>query len=795
MDEERLIVSLEARIRDFEKNMAKAERRGSNTYRGLAHRSKSATTAMERDMIGATGRINQALASTSSRIGSFGKAFAGTAVAVGMAAITRGAVQAVGAVADLDRQARRAGVSVEAFQELKFVGEQNRIEVDAMTDGLKELQLRADEFVVTGKGPAAEAFQRLGYRAEDLKRSLEDPKELFLDLIGRMEEFDDAARIRIGDEIFGGTAGERFVELVGRGEGALRSTIQAARDAGIVMDAELIEKAAELDRKFSALQARASAFFKEIVIGIADAGPKVLELGAYLDNLFDGSRNRGVSFLGDDVYDTLSRDARAVEDYRQVIEALASVYDETGYVAERNAARLGRVAEELRAMGQTDAANTLDRVAAEMRTLNSDLEKGTVSAGDFEQRMADVTETAQATLAKVNAIDGVDFGYVIGGLGRLVSALSAAAMKARDLRANLPGARPDGETEAPTYMDPGPSTRNGHRAATPGLAVDESPRPRLPSVDASFGSPEPSTGGSRGRSGSGSRRTESDFEREMSAIKRETEMLELEAKTIAEVAGARFEHGDALEYARKKAELLYEAQKAGIELTPQMIAQIDQLATEYVQAADGVDQIRDRLEAAQEAQEEFRNNIKDTFKDLITGAEDAKDVIGRLVSRIADLALESALSGMFGSVGAGLGGGGGGGGGGLFGGAIIPGILHSGGIAGRDGYGHGRAVASSVFSGAERYHGGGIAGLRANEVPAILERGERVIPNGGSAVAQTGGVLRVVVEEGPMFASRVRTEAEGVSAQVVRNATPAIVKQSVGASQKSFKNTKAGWSP
>lgn len=765
MDEERLIVSLEARIRDFEKNMAKAERRGSSTYRGLSHRSKAATTSMERDMVGATNRINQALASTSSRIGSFGKAFAGAAVAVGMTAITRGAVQAVNAVADLDRQARRAGVSVEAFQELKFVGEQNRIEVDAMTDGLKELQMRADEFVITGKGPAADAFRRLGYEARDLKRRLEDPQELFLDLIGRMEDFDDAARIRIGDEIFGGSAGERFVELVGRGEGALRDTIQAARDTGIVLDAELIEKAAELDRKFSALQARASSFFKEIVVGIADAGPKVLELGAYLDNLFDGSPNRGASFLGEELYDTLSRDARAVEDHRQVIEALASVYDETGYVAERNAARLARVAQELRAMGQTDAADMLDRVAAEMRTLISDLDKGTISAGDFEQRMADATDTAQTTLAEVNAIDGVDFGYVIGGLGRLVSALATAATKARELRASLPGARADGETEAPTYMDPGPSSRNGHRAATPGLAIEESPRPRLPSVDASFGDTEPVTGGSSGGGGGSSGgRKESDYEREIAAIKRETEMLELEAKAIAEVAGRRFEHGDAVEYARKKAELLYEAQQAGVKLTPEMIAQIDQLATEYVEAADGVDQIRDRLEAAREAQEEFRDNIKDTFKDLITGAGDAEEVISRLIGRIADLALESALSGLFSGSG-----GTGGSSGGLLGGVIIPGILHSGGIAGRDGYGHGRAVSPSVFEGAPRYHQGGIAGLGPNEVPAILERGERVIPNGGStSTGDEGGVLRVIIEEGPMFASRVRTEAQGVAIQVSR---------------------------
>lgn len=35
---------------------------------------------------------------------------------------------------------------------------------------------------------------------------------------------DRAARIRVADEIFGGTGGERFVELMARSEGELRQT-------------------------------------------------------------------------------------------------------------------------------------------------------------------------------------------------------------------------------------------------------------------------------------------------------------------------------------------------------------------------------------------------------------------------------------------------------------------------------------------------------------------------------------------------------------------------------------------
>ena len=74
-DEERLVVSLEARINDFERKMQRAERTGARSYQQLTAGSSRATRQMEQDMVRATNRINQALASTSTSIGAFGKAF------------------------------------------------------------------------------------------------------------------------------------------------------------------------------------------------------------------------------------------------------------------------------------------------------------------------------------------------------------------------------------------------------------------------------------------------------------------------------------------------------------------------------------------------------------------------------------------------------------------------------------------------------------------------------------------------------------------------------------------------
>ncbi len=56
---------------------------------------------------------------------------------------------------------------------------------------------------------------------------------------------------------------------------------------------------------------------------------------------------------------------------------------------------------------------------------------------------------------------------------------------------------------------------------------------------------------------------------------------------------------------------------------------------------------------------------------------------------------------------------------------VVASFLHTGGIAGGLAVAH--AVPAAAFVGAPRYHSGGLAGLKPNEVPAILQRGEEVL--------------------------------------------------------------------
>lgn len=120
----------------------------------------------------------------------------------------------------------------------------------------------------------------------------------------------------------------------------------------------------------------------------------------------------------------------------------------------------------------------------------------------------------------------------------------------------------------------------------------------------------------------------------------------------------------------------------------------------------------------------FRS-AEDAIANFVTGGKiDFKALADSILADITRIAVRSAILGPLANA---LGGSGGGLLGGLFGGGggLFAGIFHQGGVAG--GPAQQRFVPALAFAGAPRFHGGGLAGLRADEVPAILQRGEMVL--------------------------------------------------------------------
>jgi hypothetical protein len=222
-------------------------------------------------------------------VATFGRGLLAGAVAGGLGGLVTKLGEVARGVAAIGDRAKQAGLDTQSFQKLAFVADQNRIEVDDLTSGIREMQLRMDEFIVSaGKsGSAAQSLQRIGFTVDELKTKLKNPLELFTEIIGKVKQLNESARIKVFDDIFGGD-GERLVRLIDEGADGIRDQIKAAEDLGIVLNEDVIAKAQEVDRQFNIIATTVSTHLKQAIVDAASA------LGEFIDSFrdFENQQNR-----------------------------------------------------------------------------------------------------------------------------------------------------------------------------------------------------------------------------------------------------------------------------------------------------------------------------------------------------------------------------------------------------------------------------------------------------------------------------------------------------------------------
>ena len=235
--------------------------------------------------LGRFGAFGNVVASASSKLTLMGGAVAGvSALLVGFA---RAAKQASDGVLEINDMASRSNVSFQAFQELQYAAAQANVPVDALADGLYELNLRAAEYVQTAGGPAKEAFQRLGLSPDQVRQQLEDPAAFLELIIDRVRTLDGATARFTLDEIFAGTAAERFVNLLDQSQGEMSALRDEARDVGVVMDDDLLATAQEINQRWEEMSLIVSSRVKGAVLSVADAMLSVIRRGAELNAQLD----------------------------------------------------------------------------------------------------------------------------------------------------------------------------------------------------------------------------------------------------------------------------------------------------------------------------------------------------------------------------------------------------------------------------------------------------------------------------------------------------------------------------
>jgi len=187
---------------------------------------------------------------------------------------------------------------------------------------------------------------------------------------------------------------------------------------------------------------------------------------------------------------------------------------------------------------------------------------------------------------------------------------------------------------------------------------------------------------------------------------------------------------------RAEQELLTAAQRAGRDLTPQLRAEIGGIADSYAEAAKRVEDLKKSQDAANQAIQGYAQLGYDLFDGFISGAKSFDQTINDLTKSIMKMVAQAALMGTGPFAGLmGLAPANGQSTGGLFGalGKMFPGgQYHNGGMVGYGGTP--RMLNPLDFINAPRFHNG----LRPDELPAILQRGEYVLSRADIAAINAG---------------------------------------------------------
>lgn len=372
------------------------------------------------------------------------------------------------------------------------------------------------------------------------------------------------------------------------------------------------------------------------------------------------------------------------ESWREAVEQMGLTVDEA-----RNL---------LAAMEALKAAETIPEMADAAATLSGLLEGTTFEGTEFAKTLLD----AEDALRQLNA-EGSGIGGWLGAAIDWASALGGNLWDAARAAAAVRGAQA------------APAGRGDPRD----FVTDPYWRDRY------FPDPEPMRPATPGRTrsaGGGGRSATSDLEREAERIMRST-------RTEAE------------RYAEELAKL-EEIKSAGLITDETYNRQLQALSEQYQGQTDVLTTLQDRLEDFVKTSQDIAGGIGDAFVEAFSAGSDAVadfvktgkiDFSSLITNFIADLARLAAQKYIFGPLANMLGGALGG-----LGGAFAN-ILHEGGIAGSGG--GRRAVNPAIFAGAPRFHSGGLAG---DEVPAILQRGERVLSRAETAAYDRGGSPTVI---------------------------------------------------
>lgn len=286
-----------------------------------------------------------------------------------------------------------------------------------------------------------------------------------------------------------------------------------------------------------------------------------------------------------------------------------------------------------------------------------------------------------------------------------------------------------------------------------------------------------------GYGGSKSKKSPDDlFAGNMQQIQARIDVLNAEYDAQSKLNPAINDYGYAVEQAKIKQQLLNDAAKAGVEITPELAAKIDALATNYAKASASGDRLRASQAELSKTLQESSAFGKDVLGGFIKDMEDGKtatEALSNALKKVADKLLDIGLNALFDGIG-----GQSGGGGGLLGG-LFSFLFAKGGVAA-----HGKPVPLKRFAGGGVSNTQAIFGEAGPEAAVPLPDGRRIpVDLRGPTVPASGGgstdvvKLHLTDDSGRMADvadQRIKTHSGTIVEIAVQRSTKAVKGQMPG---------------
>jgi muramidase (phage lysozyme) len=403
-DTQRLVVSLEARLTKYERDMARARNATNDNFKKMEGRARQSAENMEKTMGKASAYIGEKLQ------GMFAPLMKGGAVVAGVGGAAIALKQVADSIAEVDREARKAGVSSKVWQQWTYVAAGTGMSIDGVTDALKELSIRGDEFAKTGKGGAEEAFQRLGYSATDVAQKLKDPSRFLDEIIGKLQQMDAAAQTRILDEVFGGTGAEQMAKVLGMSV----AEIQKMRSEAATFTEEQIEAAQRIDREFSTMWRNFTVYAKQAAVEGVNVASKVI---GFINDPTMGARDRRLAELN-----SPEKQLERLQKQRDgILKAIEREKANTGNFLQQAELRnletaLSAVEDQILDLtgGSDQFKQALKELSAASNSLSGAFGGNVTAASNFKNALAELKKLVPELKAELDTLattDGIDAAY------------------------------------------------------------------------------------------------------------------------------------------------------------------------------------------------------------------------------------------------------------------------------------------------------------------------------------------------------------------------------------------------